>query len=63
MSVHTAVREFVRRRVARWEHQRTERYISSLPLEIQKDIGWRHGQVPYEAAPAHPRDVPLERRW
>ena len=63
MSVRTAIRKYLHSRAARWERRRTERYISSLPLEIQKDIGWRLGQSPDQPGPAHPRDSLFERRW
>ncbi|WEX11423.1 hypothetical protein [Chelativorans sp. AA-79] len=40
MSIRASVTEYLRRRAAIWRRRRTERYISSLPIEIRKDIGW-----------------------
>ncbi|MCT7375244.1 hypothetical protein N5A92_09385 [Chelativorans sp. EGI FJ00035] len=61
MSVQTAVSNYLRRRIALWERQRTDRFISNLPLEIQKDIGWPGGET--RRAPLRTKDSLWERRW
>lgn len=43
MTIHASMTEYLRRRAAHWRRRRTARYISNLPLEIQKDIGWPAG--------------------
>jgi len=40
MFIHASLTQYLRRRAAIWRRRRTERFISSLPPEIQKDIGW-----------------------
>ncbi|MCT8997018.1 hypothetical protein [Chelativorans intermedius] len=57
MSVQTAIRDYLSRRIARWERRRTERFIRNLPLEIRKDIGWPDG------ATRRAEDALWERRW
>jgi hypothetical protein len=46
MSIQHSVTEYLRRRAAIWRRRRTERFISALPAEIQKDIGWPGGSEP-----------------
>ncbi|WP_309085824.1 hypothetical protein [Chelativorans sp.] len=43
MFIHHSLTDYLQRRAAAWRRRRTERYISSLPPEIQKDIGWPSG--------------------
>jgi hypothetical protein len=47
MSILNAFDHYVAGFRARRDAARTERMISSLPLEVQKDIGWPH---PHEDA-------------
>lgn len=42
MFVYANLKDYLRRGRALWRRRRIERYISSLPLEIRKDIGWRN---------------------
>jgi hypothetical protein len=42
MSILNAFDRYVTEFRSRREAARTERVISSLPLEVQKDIGWPH---------------------
>lgn len=62
MSMQTAMRNYLRYKMARWERRRTEKFISSLPAEIQKDIGWpadeRRRRVSGDV-----QDSLWERRW
>lgn len=62
MSVHAAVTEYLRRRVALWERRRTERFISNLPLEVRKDIGWPSDETPARTV-ARMQNSLWERRW
>jgi len=50
MHFQASLTEYMRRRAALWRRRRTERFISSLPTEIQKDIGWPSGGAPTRAA-------------
>lgn len=44
MSIYTALSHFTEEWRAARREARTYRIIGSLPLEVQKDIGWPDGQ-------------------
>ena len=62
MSVRSQVTDYLRYRVAIWRQRRSERYVSSLPVEIRKDIGWPGGGIP-EHRQGQPQNSLWERRW
>jgi len=62
MVIHVLLTEYLRRRAAMWKRRRTERFISSLPPEIQKDIGWPGANGPSRGLHRNP-DPALEPTW
>ncbi|WP_041544645.1 MULTISPECIES: hypothetical protein [Chelativorans] len=46
MPVRASLTEYLRHYAALWRRRRAERLISSLPPEIQKDIGWPSAGAP-----------------
>ncbi|MDZ5698215.1 hypothetical protein [Chelativorans sp. M5D2P16] len=62
MSVQAAMLDYLRHRMALWERRRTEKFISNLPAEIQKDIGWPAAES-RRRIPRQVRDSFWERRW
>ncbi|WP_034658645.1 hypothetical protein [Chelativorans sp. J32] len=46
MPFRASLTAYMRRRAALWRRRRTERFISNLPAEIQKDIGWPSSGIP-----------------